>query len=430
MPSDFQLISRIDTDRSGGSIQRLIHASDASSSTAAGSQEGSSASSASRLPALAVPESVQVIACKIAQTFKVPAWMQEYIGIKHAEPLPPCMSLAWHPATSQVAIASSHSHVHVCNAGAAPSRRQKQDAADLQSELLLWHEVQQQIGALAWRPSSGQQLAVGCSNGVCLWSFGKCPAGGAPALKVAVGGIHQTAWLSFLRTYRAGPVISLAWHPNGSLLAAAVRNTPGFTMFDVSSGLSTPVAAGLTPASLLSWSPNGEYVLEGSIDGSFRIWECHKWTDAAWASQGSMRPLCGAAWAPDSKAVLVANKGSRQLVALYFTQQPPGLEAQTFPVSLPACGVEAGLVQGFAWDAAGERLAVALDGAQQRVAVFATAYEPIMTLRFLGSIPLSPEESRNRNSEDLEAALAFSAGGILASRTSKTRVQLHLCDQL
>ncbi len=43
--------------------------------------------------------------------------------------------------------------------------------------------------------------------------------------------------------------------------------------------------AGLTPASLLSWSPNGEYVLEGSIDGSFRIWECHKWTDAAWASQ-------------------------------------------------------------------------------------------------------------------------------------------------
>ena len=47
-------------------------------------------------------------------------------------------------------------------------------------------------------------------------------------------------------------------------------------------------------------------------------------------------------------------------------------------------------MQGFAWDAAGERLAVALDGAQRRIAVFATAYEPIMTLRFLGSIPLSP----------------------------------------
>ena len=62
------------------------------------------------------------------------------------------MSLAWHPATSQVAIASSHSHVHVCNAGAAPSRRQKQDAADLQSELLLWHEVQQQVRSATCLP--------------------------------------------------------------------------------------------------------------------------------------------------------------------------------------------------------------------------------------------------------------------------------------
>ena len=37
--------------------------------------------------------------------------------------------------------------------------------------------------------------------------------------------------------------------------------------------------------SLLSWALNGEYVLEGSTDGSFRIWETHKWTHAAWAPQ-------------------------------------------------------------------------------------------------------------------------------------------------
>ena len=47
-------------------------------------------------------------------------------------------------------------------------------------------------------------------------------------------------------------------------------------------------------------------------------------------------------------------------------------------------------MQDFAWDAAGERLAVALNGTHRWVAVFATAYKPIMTLRFLGSIPLSP----------------------------------------
>lgn len=45
------------------------------------------------------------------------------------------------------------------------------------------------------------------------------------------------------------------------------------------------MSAGLMPTSLLSWSPNGEYLLEGSIDGSFRIWETQKWTDATWTSE-------------------------------------------------------------------------------------------------------------------------------------------------
>ena len=62
---------------------------------------------------------------------------------------------------------------------------------------------------------------------------------------------------------------------------------------------------------------------------------------AAYLAQGAAEPLCGAAWTPDSQALLVANRGSKQLVALYFTQQPPGMEAQTFPVSLPPSGAHA-----------------------------------------------------------------------------------------
>jgi hypothetical protein len=54
--------------------------------------------------------------------------------------------------------------------------------------------------------------------------------------------------------------------------------------------------------------------------------------------QGSAQLLCGAAWAPDSTAVLLSNKGAKELTALYFTQRPPGMEAQTFPVSLPCSG--------------------------------------------------------------------------------------------
>ena len=54
----------------------------------------------------------------------------------------------------------------------------------------------------------------------------------------------------------------------------------------------------------------------------------------------------------------------------------------------------------------------------------------VLLLHCLSGVPVNAEDSSNENSKDLEAALAFSAGGILASRTSKTRVQLHLCDQI
>ena len=71
--------------------------------------------------------------------------LQEYIGIKLPEPLPKCMHLAWHSTTGQVAIAGASSHVHVCNASMPNARRGAQSAVNLQSELLLWHDIQQQV---------------------------------------------------------------------------------------------------------------------------------------------------------------------------------------------------------------------------------------------------------------------------------------------
>ena len=102
--------------------------------------------------------------------------MQEYLGIKPSEPLPPCMSLAWHPVTSQLAIASSHSHVHVCNAGAAASRKQKQDAADLQSELLLWHQIQQQVQAATCLPWSSELRSTDMPTSCLAHKILPCPA--------------------------------------------------------------------------------------------------------------------------------------------------------------------------------------------------------------------------------------------------------------
>ncbi len=140
----------------------------------------------------------------------------------------------------------------------------------------MWHRAQ--AAALAWRPNCGQVLAVGCKAGVALWSLGRCPAGGAPAIRASVTGSPAAFWLTFLPTRghgggslrcplaplcvrrcwlfaelaanligscSAGAVTTLAWSPDGQFLAAASLDAPGFVVFDISLGTGTPLQAGV-----------------------------------------------------------------------------------------------------------------------------------------------------------------------------------------
>ena len=82
--------------------------------------------------------------------------LQEYLGIKPAEPLPAGMCLAWHPITGQIAVANTSSIVHVCNAGSAKAKKQSPSAVNLQSEQVQAHDIQQQVRSDA--------MATACSD--------------------------------------------------------------------------------------------------------------------------------------------------------------------------------------------------------------------------------------------------------------------------
>ena len=164
----------------------------------------------------------------------------------------------------------------------------------------------------------------------------------------------------------AGAVTSLAWSPNGQVLAAASLDAPGFVVFDISLGVGTPLQAGVhafrgrpsrchvsfhvwcgkcscslrvpsfgvflfksccpttkghwchfPPAlefahlltnlrtfgpnhqgmlvpdaglglvTVLSWSPDGAFLLTGGADESFRVWQTQRWTSVAWKTRVS-----------------------------------------------------------------------------------------------------------------------------------------------
>jgi hypothetical protein len=80
--------------------------------------------------------------------------LQEYLGLKLAEPLPARMCLAWHPFTEKIAVADTSSIVHVCNAGSAKAKKQLPSAVNLQSEQVLAHDIQQQVQSNAMAMAS------------------------------------------------------------------------------------------------------------------------------------------------------------------------------------------------------------------------------------------------------------------------------------
>ena len=58
-------------------------------------------------------------------------------------------------------------------------------------------------------------------------------------------GTSLDASMAFLRSPSQAPVVALAWAPSGLLLASACAGSPGFVVWDVAQGISTPLAAGV-----------------------------------------------------------------------------------------------------------------------------------------------------------------------------------------
>ncbi|KAL4431177.1 hypothetical protein ABPG75_006433 [Micractinium tetrahymenae] len=331
------------------------------------------------------------------------ARLERLLGLQAAEA--PGAPLAWHPRQPLLAAVDSCGRVQVFDfAGQLPWLAHGAAGSPpppLQPALVLQHEFQQSPGAAAWRPHGGRCLAVGSQHGVCLWHLSRPPIGSGSRS-------DSSAWMTWLQAPGAGPVTTLAWHPQGHLLAAACADSPGFHVWDVATGTATRIAAGPEAVSILRWSPCGTYLLAAHPAGDFRIWQTQTWWSQRWAAAegggegGAGCGLAEACWAPDSRSLLLAYEHSPQLVSLHLTGKPPSLQAQLLPLPLAelnARGVRGStsasgpLIQAVAWDPRAQRLAVALGGAHPAagsVALYDTRCDPILSARFIGLVALSP----------------------------------------
>jgi WD40 repeat protein len=238
---------------------------------------------------------------------------------------------------------------------------------------------------VAWRSGPELKLAVAHEHGVCVWH--RIEARRSPALhsQLSARGVGND-WLPTLLTWPAGAcATSVAWHPRGTLLAAASVHDGAVSVWDPLRPRMPPqrcllgAAAG---AHVLRWSPSGQLLFcgahqtsraephpvmcvcscpltarfvsgcstpecysqciapkfgcygAGCTNGTFRVFETLSWRSQSWSHRASGF-LVDAAWSATAAPPALILVCSRQIFSLHFTEPPPALHAQLLPLAAP-----------------------------------------------------------------------------------------------
>ena len=203
----------------------------------------------------------------------------------------PVMDLSWHPDETFVAVYARHQPLTVLHADSGES-------VDWRSATSWWPPGCALLGAISWSPAGDRVALPGVVLDTDTWSVaaelalesghtsdalafspdGSLLAGGSrPSGGGQSGCICLVVWdpatgeVVFahdappaLEDHSRGYIVDIAWHPNGTLVAAASRQ--GTAVYDLAS---RGVALRLPAAHAVAWSPDGARLAMALMDTSW-----------------------------------------------------------------------------------------------------------------------------------------------------------------
>eukprot|EP00339_Tiarina_fusa_P018907 CAMPEP_0117040684 /NCGR_PEP_ID=MMETSP0472-20121206/28444_1 /TAXON_ID=693140 ORGANISM="Tiarina fusus, Strain LIS" /NCGR_SAMPLE_ID=MMETSP0472 /ASSEMBLY_ACC=CAM_ASM_000603 /LENGTH=189 /DNA_ID=CAMNT_0004751459 /DNA_START=401 /DNA_END=967 /DNA_ORIENTATION=+ len=147
-------------------------------------------------------------------------------------------------------------------------------------------------------------LAVGCPTGALIW---------------------EGDWMTrYLTCPSVSNVTSIQWSPIEPLIAVGCPHE-SIVIWDVSTEVPTRLHSTAASSSyLIRWSPNGHYLFQASLNGSFSIWETMNWTREQWNIPSGYL-VQTAAWSADSHYLVYGLDGSSDVHCLAFDHTIPSI---------------------------------------------------------------------------------------------------------
>jgi WD40 repeat protein len=164
--------------------------------------------------------------------------------------------------------------------------------------------------SVAWHPDN-QRLAIGSMNDIFLWEIDKRP----PANELVLRG--HSEW-----------VCSLAWQPDGGLLASAGDKTVRLWRHDGS--LEKTLTGHTERVSSVAWSPKGDLLLSLSMDGEIRLWKGDGALVRAFQTKSRWERLT-ACFSPQGDEILVGPGLEHPSVTVWTLE---GKRVRTWPADL------------------------------------------------------------------------------------------------
>jgi|TARA_B110000208_G_scaffold187505_1_gene245596 aladin len=299
--------------------------------------------------------------------------------------------VSWHPSRPSIAVAAEHARTQESRVWIAhyesESAPLRWECDETGAKLVLRHRNQVNVTAVQWKPLAGATLALGCRDGIAIWTRSR-------ACSFDVGADAGSEWhFRFLDHPSCMDITALAWSPDGELLASCAKSEPCVRVWTPArhqahaggasctklgiwaqtSGLiamtgalhSIMEKAEFPPSfssllddlrgyhgygELLSWAPTGDYLFcatasaSASSECELIVWETRTWNHDQWSCTGGVEAHC---WSPDGRALLLARpdtRGSQLLSLLIGGTGPPQLDIirSAADIDLPSYAPSAG----------------------------------------------------------------------------------------